>query len=164
MKISVETQKQVLNYILNSATVNEAGVAIKEDFVKNYGGSIFNPNWVYDHTRVFIGRSKSNQFKIDVVIQSEIGITLELSFRISETQIVDKYKTIYRLEMTSETDNYSSYYVKTGDDCYPISDGEAGYYKQMCAKQKSGKSNLASIIEELYEKLNSGESIIITKQ
>ena len=55
-------------------------------------------------------------------------------------------------------------YVKTGDACYPISDEEAGYYKQMCAKQKSGKSNLATIIEELYKKLNSGESIIITKQ
>lgn len=164
MKISVETQKQVLNCILNSATINEAGTAIKKDFIKNYGGSIFNPCWIYDHTRVFIGRSKSNSFKIDVIIQSEIGITIELSFRISETQIVDKYKTIYKLEMTSETDNYSSYYVKTDDACYPISDEEANYYKQMCAKQKSGKSNLATIIEELYKKLNSGESIIITKQ
>lgn len=169
MKVNIQTKELMVKYLVgeeDQETISKLTKSIKDDFTEEFLNiPMYNFEWIYANTKVYIGRNAKDSHKGSVVI-SLMNIAVEIFFRIKETIVVNNKESIYCVEVTTK-DSPSKEFVDVGlpevwyrvaeYDVFPISFKEAKDYKKRYKMPAEGLANSKRVTaidaNEIAEKL-----------
>ena len=154
-------------------TISELAKFVKDDFTEEFLNiPMYNFDWIYANTRIYIGKNVNDPHKGSVVVNLA-NTAVEIFFRIKETVVVSNEESIYCMEITTKdapSKDFVSieapevWYKVTPQGISPVSFKEAKdckkRFKASASNERVATTNVKEIASKLKE-MKKGDTLTI---